>query len=521
MNATVALLMFCFVSLPQIVPQEVISEDVELGFFGELSRTIFFFGAHSNSSWGDSSFVYERPLAYLVTWCGVNVLSVLLIVVSMYMSYRRIKRAGDDGEGPYSSYSLIGWDHSVTSKEGGTMRSVAISTHLKEMMREEKATRRRSVYEKLRLYCIRVLFNAVSLCVLGGSAGLIYYVADLSIGPGAGVPEAFGDFLQKYQLTILVSGLKVIIPPILNVLLVLERYHPRTQIKLQIARTAVFYAASLIVFLGSVFSVASSCMDSPVNATQTGMSDYCCWENEVGEQLFQVVILDFIISLVFGLVFIAGRALVVKFCNATKLGYDDFDVPGLILDLVYGQSLLWLGLYSAPFLSAVGVVKQTVLFYFHYGLARACCVPPRRVFRASRSGTFFLFVLLVSLLACLVPMTYSILMIEPSESCGPFRQERWTYEVLTDRVGEASSWVQDGLRYASHPGLVVPLLLLLVLLVLYYRSKSSAHRQAAKDLRHHLQFERKVEKRRVFATARLAHGISQVGLVDAAGKNLA
>uniref|UniRef100_A0A2C9L5Q3 Uncharacterized protein n=1 Tax=Biomphalaria glabrata TaxID=6526 RepID=A0A2C9L5Q3_BIOGL len=98
-------------------------------------------------------------------------------------------------------------------------------------------------------------------------------------------------------------------------MLIIERYHPRTEIKINIARTAVFYVASLVVFLASVYSVSNKCMTDehvPVNTTTTTPTTYCCWENEVGEQLFQIIILDLIVCVVVGLVVTGGQALLYK-----------------------------------------------------------------------------------------------------------------------------------------------------------------------------------------------------------------
>ena len=77
------------------------------------------------------------------------------------------------------------------------------------------------------------------------------------------------------SLSLVVTLLKLIVPTLINLSLGLEKYHPRTQNKVKIARTAVFYAASLIIFLSSVYHVASECMDVSVNVTHNTSSDYC------------------------------------------------------------------------------------------------------------------------------------------------------------------------------------------------------------------------------------------------------
>ncbi|CAL1532390.1 unnamed protein product [Lymnaea stagnalis] len=523
LNIAVCLIMFCFVSLPQIIPRDVINDDVKSGFFGLLSNTIFFYGAYSNTTLGnheeDDTVQYNRPLAYLTTWSCVNILAILVIVISMYVNYRQIKQSHEGKDEVYSSQLLTGWDFSVTSADGVRIWSLAIATYFKEAKRDDQDKNDLTIKQRVALLCLRLLCNLISIGILGGSCYLIYYVAQNTIKPGLDIPSVISDFFVKYQLTFIVAGLKVFIPRFLSFLLVFERYHPRTQIKLQIARTAVFYVASLVVFLASIYAISTQCvgkLNSENNSTSSGNTTtqqvyqeaYCCWENEVGEQLFQVVILDLAVSLVVGLVTSGGKTALTKCLNFKKFGESNFDVADLILDLVYGQSLIWLGLYFAPFFGAVALVKLFLLFYFNYAIAVYLCVPTNNVFKASRSGTFYMFILLITLFVCLFPMTYAIIKFEPSVSCGPFRTRDRVYHVLTREIGDSPSWLQDIINYASTPLVIVPLLIVLILVIVYYKARSATQKSEAKELRNHLQFERKVEKRKIFARAKLNHGIS-------------
>ncbi|KAH9488993.1 hypothetical protein Btru_041478 [Bulinus truncatus] len=514
-NILMGIIMFCFVSLPQIVPGEVKSQDVKSGFFGQLSSTIFFYGAYSNTSvFGiPRSIEYKRPLAYLMSWSSTNFLTVVIIVISMYISYRRIKGYNLGDSEPYSTRLFTIWDFSVTNRKGVEKMKGFIVNYFRETIHEEKFKDSLTKDKKVKLWIIRIVCNIISVGILGGSAYLIYYVASHTIKPGLNIPTVINDFVEKYQLTLIVSGLKVVVPPILSLSLFVERYHPRTQIKVQISRTAVFYVANLVVFLASVYSISIECMNgTPANSTLP----YCCWENEVGEQLFQMIILDLIVNLVVGLLVTGGQFIVFKFGAISKIGKPDFRVPNQILDLVYGQSLIWLGLYTAPFFALIALVKLVIVFYYNYGLVRIFC-EPNNVFRASRSGSFYLFILLTTLFVCLFPMTYAIIKLEPSDSCGPFKTNLRVYEVLTDEIGEAPYWFHAIVHFASTPAVIIPLIIILLLIALYYKAKSSTLHSETKELRHHLDFERKVGKRKVYATARLFSETSQSDVSDLSG----
>ncbi|KAK6962052.1 transmembrane channel-like protein 3 isoform X2, partial [Biomphalaria glabrata] len=234
LNTLMCILMFCFVSLPQIITLEVNDDNIS-GFFMKLSSTIFFYGAYSNSSIEHGPSKYNRPLAYLTTWSCANLLAVLIIVISMFVKYKTIKGYNFKDSEPYSSCLFTSWDHSVTNRNKVEKMKGFIANYFKETKKEEEIKERLTASKKVNLYLIRIVCNVVSICVLGGSAYLIYWVASHTIKPELAVPKEVNDFILKYQLTLLVSLLKILIPPLLSLLLYVEKYHPRTQIKVKIA----------------------------------------------------------------------------------------------------------------------------------------------------------------------------------------------------------------------------------------------------------------------------------------------
>ncbi|KAK7486152.1 hypothetical protein BaRGS_00022618, partial [Batillaria attramentaria] len=419
------------------------------GDFGVLSTSVMFYGAYNDTKWG----YYDRPLAYFLTWAAVNVVCFFLIGASMYIRYRTSKQAETSrDEFPFSTRVLSSWDHTLRKEEGAALWQKSIITNTKEMIREEKSHERSDPCNNLLF--IRVLINLVVLGVLAGSGYLIFIVAD-NLDTSLGLPAQLEDLLLNYRLPLLVSALKVLVPPFFDKVIHWERWHPRTEIKLNISRT------------------------------------FCCWENEVGEEVFKLVLMDLGFILLATLLLDVLRAILIKLNMLSSLKYSEFAVASEVLDVIYGQSLVWLGLFFSPLLAAVGFVKLIVVFYFRYVTARMCKVPPRHVFRASRSGNFFMFMLLVNLL-------------EPSTDCGPFKAEERVYNVITDRVGDLPTWLRDVVVYISTPAVVVPVVLILLLGILYFKAKTSSYQRVIARLRLQLKFERRVAKREVFARARFA-----------------
>ncbi|XP_052807862.1 transmembrane channel-like protein 2-B [Mya arenaria] len=473
-------------------------------FTGELSSSLVFYGLYGETL----GFRYNMPLAYLLTWISSNMLAFLAIVSIMIVRYRRSKLADDKGnEFSYSWRVLAVWDYSVSSRQAVIDQRTSLRTEIKEMVRDEKTSQKVDMCKKCMRWLGRLVSNIVVLALLVGSGLLIYEVADADNILPDSASDGLKDLFQKYQLTVVVAGLKFLVPLIFQQLVRLEGLHPRTETKLTLARTTVFYIASLLVFVTSLYEVTDDCTANStqlqVEAGQGNVS--CCWENEVGEEVFKVVLVDLGIVIALGSILNLGRALVVR-CSCKTIGYSRFDIVSSILDAVYGQGLVWLGLYFCPLLAAVGAIKLVMLFYFRYFLAKVSMVPPQQLFRASSTGNFYLAVLLLMLFISLFPMAYAVIEFQPSSECGPFRVYDRPYHVIRELVGELPEWLDDTLTYLGTPSVFVPILILLILVAIFFKVKASSYKRLIGELRRQLKFERRVEKRRIFATGRAMSG---------------
>ena len=123
------------------------------------------------------------------------------------------------------------------------------------------------------------------------------------------------------------------------------------------------------------------------------------------------------------------------------------------------------------------------------------CATPQVIFRASRSNNFYLWLLLIMLFLCTLPVAYAIVWLEPSWHCGPFSDYARIFHVMTQSLLKATPesihWV---LSYIASPGVVIPLLVLLILVIYYLVSLSSSLREAVTDLRTQMRRERDAER---------------------------
>ncbi|XP_063232362.1 transmembrane channel-like protein 7 isoform X2 [Bacillus rossius redtenbacheri] len=470
---------------------------------GIIEKTVLFYGLYSSKIYTtseDSGLYYNLPLAYI----AITVLSFLLSLVAIVKSAAKgFKERLIEGEGQFYKYCNLvfaGWDFCIHNEKSAAIKHKALFNEIKgnlEAERLEEERQNRSREEKTKLIVIRCIINLVVLMVLAGAAFLIYISFDFSNNELEAITQKNKESTHLYSLlmeflpSVAIVGLNLFVPILFGYLVTFERYSPQFVVRLTLFRTVFLRLSSLIMLLVTLYNVVM-CRLGDCNKAHDYCGDPQCWETYVGQQFYKLVLLDFVTNVVITFMFNFPRMLIAKHSKsrvAKFIGEQEFELPRHVLDVVYTQTLCWLGSFYAPSLPLFAGLQYFFIFYIKKFACLVNSTPSSTVYRASRSNSFFMLVLLLSFVVAVVPVTYSVAELLPSSGCGPFRGQDTVWQLVVSTFEKLPSWIQSILFFFSTAGFAVPAFIILVLCLYYYYAVSAANKHMVLVLKNQLVLE--------------------------------
>uniref|UniRef100_G1QGQ0 Transmembrane channel-like protein n=1 Tax=Nomascus leucogenys TaxID=61853 RepID=G1QGQ0_NOMLE len=448
-NALLLLLLVAFIMGPQVAfpptlpgPAPVCTGLELLTGAGCFTHTVMYYGHYSNATLNQpcgspldgsqctpraGGLPYNMPLAYLSTVGMSFFITCITLVYSMAHSFGESYRVGSTS-GIHALTVFCSWDYKVTQKRASRLQQDNIRTRLKELLAEWQLRQSpRSVCGRLRQAAVLGLVWLLCLGTALGCAVAIHVFSEFMIQS----PEAAGQEAALLVLP-LVVGLLNLGAPYLCVA-ALENIvwspgggpgplHPA-------------FRRNLILKLAILGTLCYHWLGRRVGVLQGQ-----CWEDFVGQELYRFLVMDFILMLLdtlFG-------ELVWRIISEKKLKRrrkPEFDIARNVLELIYGQTLTWLGVLFSPLLPAVQIIKLLLVFYIKKTSLLANCQAPRRPWLASHMSTVFLTLLCFpAFLGTAVFLCYAVWQVKPSSTCGPFRTLDTMYEAGRVRDGPRLLW---------------------------------------------------------------------------------
>lgn len=453
---------------------------------GFMEDTSLFYGFYSSSSLnvnikGISDYVetYNLPLAYLLVTIIYLLTSLILMIRSSARGYRDNLSESGVSTSKYSSKAFTSWDYALSDARNIVLKKKGIYQHITHDLHEDRDLERRNARSnaaKCFLWTKRVAVNLFVLGCLGGSGYVIYLVTHVSTEATENkeLYESWHTAVQllvQFSPSLTLTALSSVLPVLFEKIALLEDYLPQNKVQITLLRTVFFRLSSLVVLLISMYTDITCDTKDECNVGSGECQALHCWETGIGQQLYRLVITDAIAKLIVTIFVEFPRKLIVNKCScklAKVIGCQEFQISNNVLDLVYSQTLCWLGAFFSPLIPAICTIKLFILFYTKKISLLANFIPSKKPYKAAKSNSLYISVLLLSFAICCVPVVFVIGIMRPSTGCGPFRPYHVMYNAFTATICEWPKGFQTFLSVVTSTGFTI-LVILMLSCTIYYQ----------------------------------------------------
>ncbi|XP_022525629.2 transmembrane channel-like protein 7 isoform X1 [Astyanax mexicanus] len=404
----------------------------------------------------------------------ILLLSFLMIVRRTVVGYKHTWMTGNHFSMNMSYKVFCGWDFCIQDPQAAFLKHSFIKNELKMDLEEQRFRLRvsqRTLKQKVVLFFLRLILNISVLALLGGSFALIYYATIKSQNKLDNVHWTL-KLLWEYLPPITITVVNFVLPQMFCVIVTFEDYSLTTQLNLTLVRSIFLKLASLGIYLFFLITYLTTSIQNP--------------ETEFGKEMYKLTIFHLLACFCNAFLVSFPRAWIVdKYPSsmlAKKIGKPEFVIPLNILDLVYSQTVTWVGVFYCPLLPAISIVKLLVIFYMKMFTVIRCCAPAQRMFRTTSSSVLFNFMLLLGLIMSAVTLGVNINMFVPG-TCGPFMGDSSVFNVTSECVQTLPRPVRNGISYITSEAFAFALILAEVIILTSLVSRGGANRKTIERLK--------------------------------------
>ncbi|CAH0598781.1 unnamed protein product [Chrysodeixis includens] len=502
---------------------------------GFMERTILFYGVYSDQIYEyyvnellENQLYFNMPMAYILVAISWVLLSLIAIVKTAAKGF---KERLVENEGQFYKYCNLvfgGWDFCIHNDKSAKIKHKGLHNEIKGYLEEEKLLEERQLRTResqIFIYFKRFLINLIVFAILTGSGVLIYFAFNFStdrlnndsqqtqnfLDPGnysntkvekltLGLYREGGMNYVMKQLTVTlleflpflcIVVLNLIVPEIFSYLIQIESYTPAHVLIIMLLRTVLLRLSSLAVLLSQMYIYVRD-NGFVCSLTNEDSSKLECWETYVGQQLYKLILTDFAVQFVTTFFINLPRAFLARHTSSRCIkiiGEQDFYLPKHVLDIVYTQTIIWMGSFFCPFLPIIGTIFYFLIFYIKKFTCLINCTPSPVVYKASKSKSLFMSVLLLGFIVSIAPVAYSVAEILPSISCGPYRGYNNVWEFVVETFDGFPFLIRELIFRMGTSTFAVPAFAVLLFFLYYYWAVAAANRHMVSVLKNQLVLE--------------------------------
>uniref|UniRef100_A0A672TF95 Transmembrane channel-like protein n=1 Tax=Strigops habroptila TaxID=2489341 RepID=A0A672TF95_STRHB len=434
------LINFSFITIPQFLaaePNNLSFTGLELltgaGYF---QQTVLYYGFYTNATISKikNGPSYNMQLAYIFTVGLYFVICFLILLFSIAKSFWR-NFINPQAYSVNASKLLCTWDFNITNEKAVKLKQKNLSMQIKEDLTEVN-WEVLSVSAKERVVCISINFASwvASLGTALAACAGVYFLSTNNLKLFVkGHRNDLESQAAMLVLPVVTSLLNAFIPFFYSWLGRLERFKtPGQHIYVTITRNIILKISILGILCYYWLGIVAA-------------SESQCWETLVGQDIYRLIVVDFIFCLL-GSFFGEFLRRIIGTTVYVSLGLPEFDIGRNVLDLIYAQTLTWVGILFSPLLPVIQIIAFSIVFYVKKVSLMMNCQPPRKVWRTAQMTTSFIFLLFFPSFVGVLALFSHTFRLKPSEECGPFRGLSSMYAAVSEWIEilenyTASKWV--------------------------------------------------------------------------------
>ncbi|NXW66985.1 TMC5 protein, partial [Hirundo rustica] len=435
------LINFSFITIPQFLaaePNNLSFTGLELltgaGYF---QQTVLYYGFYTNATISkmENGPSYNMQLAYIFTVGIYFVICFLILLFSMAKFFSR-NFVNPQAFSVNASRLLCTWDFNITNEKAVKLKQKNLHTQIKEDLTEvNKEVLNFSVMERVLRIAVHLVAWVASLGTAAAACTGVYFLSinNLELFMKGHRSDLEGQ-AAMLVLPVIVSLLNTLIPFFFSWLGHLERFQtPGQHIYVTITRNIILKMSIVGILCYYWLNIVAT-------------SESQCWETLVGQDIYRLVLVDFIFCLL-GSFFGEFLRRIIGTTVCVSLGLPEFDIGRNVLDLIYAQTLTWIGILFSPLLPGIQTIAFLIVFFVKKVSLMRNCQPPRKVWRTAQMMTSFILLLFCpSFLGVLSVIGVAVWRLKPSEECGPFRGLSSMYAAVAEWIQilesyTASKWV--------------------------------------------------------------------------------
>ncbi|KAK3533065.1 hypothetical protein QTP70_006585 [Hemibagrus guttatus] len=453
--------------------------DIFLGT-GFMEHSPVFYGFYTKQTLGSECL--NTALLFFFGMLTILLLNLIMIVCRMMVGYKNTWLTGITFNANMSYKVFCGWDFCIREPEAAFLKHNLIKNELKMDLDEQKFRQKvsgRSLKQWILLYTLRVVLNFVVLVLLGGSISLIYFATNYpSLSQSQSQSQSSDpsslNLLSGYISPITITLVNFVMPHFFSAITAYEDYSLTTQLNVTLARSIVLKLGSLAIYLIFLYNKYNKAVLS-------------CAATEFGKEMYKLTIFQLLASFCNTFLVAYPRKLLVDKCLSShflrRVGKQQFVIQMNVLDLVYSQTVTWVGVFYCPLLPAISICKLVAIFYISKFNLLRCCDPARKMFRTTSSSVLFYFMLLLGLIMSAINLGFNSELNKSDSKCGPFQGNKTLHEVTSKCISTLPYAAKEGIRYMTSEAFAFMIILTEIIILTSYVSRGRSNQRTMERLK--------------------------------------